>query len=83
MQPMSSADVDSEDDNGVWGRGNSRVGFDYSAGAPKSPRRLECGIANRTGTWPLLRIIGGHPAQKGRWPWQVAVLNRFKVLSTD
>ncbi|KAG8290130.1 hypothetical protein J6590_089441 [Homalodisca vitripennis] len=26
----------------------------------------------------MLRIIGGRPTQHGRWPWQVAVLNRFK-----
>jgi hypothetical protein len=77
---MSSADVDGEDDNGVWSRGNGREGLDNSAGEAKSPRRLDCGLANHTGMWSLRRIIGGHPTQKGRWPWQVAILNRFKVL---
>jgi hypothetical protein len=79
MQLVFSAGVDSEYDNGVWSQENNRVGVDYSAGALKSPHQLYCGIANHTVPWPLLRIIGGRPAQKGRWPWQVAVLNRFKV----
>ncbi|XP_068630670.1 vitamin K-dependent protein C [Battus philenor] len=26
----------------------------------------------------MLRIIGGRPAPPGKWPWQVAVLNRYK-----
>lgn len=26
-----------------------------------------------------MRIIGGRPATPGSWPWQVAVLNRFRV----
>ncbi|XP_028041354.1 trypsin-3 [Bombyx mandarina] len=26
----------------------------------------------------MIRIIGGRPAPPGKWPWQVAVLNRFK-----
>nr|XP_037291709.1 cationic trypsin-like [Rhipicephalus microplus] len=39
----------------------NRVG---SCGVPKSPQR------------PALRIIGGQPAARGRWPWQVALLNR-------
>lgn len=28
----------------------------------------------------MLRIIGGRPTQSGKWPWIVAVLNRFKVF---
>ncbi|KAM3962346.1 vitamin K-dependent protein C [Aphomia sociella] len=26
----------------------------------------------------MMRIIGGRPAPPGKWPWQVAVLNRYK-----
>ncbi|XP_075970612.1 chymotrypsinogen 2 [Anticarsia gemmatalis] len=26
----------------------------------------------------MVRIIGGRPAPPGKWPWQVAVLNRYK-----
>ena len=77
---MCLADVDGEDDSGVWSRGNSRDGIHNGDGEAKAPRRMDCGIANHTGVWSLRRIIGGHPTQKGRWPWQVAILNRFKVL---
>lgn len=27
----------------------------------------------------MVRIIGGRPAPPGKWNWQVAVLNRYKV----
>lgn len=27
----------------------------------------------------MLRIIGGKTSRRGQWPWQVAILNRFKV----
>lgn len=27
----------------------------------------------------MVRIIGGRPAPPGKWPWQVVVLNRYKV----
>lgn len=43
----------------------------------------ECGIVKnitKEDTWNRLRIIGGRPAFPGSWPWQVAVLNRFKVI---
>lgn len=31
--------------------------------------------------YEMLKIIGGKTAKRGKWPWQVAVLNRFKVRS--
>ncbi|XP_061709503.1 vitamin K-dependent protein C [Cydia pomonella] len=45
--------------------------------------KLECGRigqhANaRSRLRGMLRIIGGRPAPPGKWPWQVAVLNRYK-----
>jgi hypothetical protein len=41
-----------------------------------------CGVAritdlNRNGI--AMRILGGREARRGRWPWQVAVLNRLQV----
>ncbi|CAK1604231.1 unnamed protein product [Parnassius mnemosyne] len=53
-----------------------------------SPRTPPCGRLGRyrgsqeararTHMWDMLRIIGGRPAPPGKWPWQVAVLNRYK-----
>lgn len=45
--------------------------------------KQSCGIAsNHSFISPhqsnMLRIIGGHPTQNGKWPWIVAVLNRYK-----
>ncbi|XP_047986548.1 vitamin K-dependent protein C isoform X2 [Leguminivora glycinivorella] len=45
--------------------------------------KLECGRLGRRETVRarlrgMLRIIGGRPAPPGKWPWQVAVLNRYK-----
>lgn len=44
----------------------------------RSPTVIECGVSNVTTADMSLRIIGGQSASKGRWPWQVAILNRFK-----
>ncbi|XP_075232907.1 uncharacterized protein LOC142331113 isoform X2 [Lycorma delicatula] len=50
----------------------------------QNDRRIsDCGAVNvsiftSAGVLNMLRIIGGHPTQRGRWPWQVALLNRFK-----
>lgn len=41
----------------------------------------KCGVANVHKNSRLsyfTRIIGGRPAIRGSWPWQVAVLNRFR-----
>lgn len=42
-----------------------------------------CGVAritdrNRNGI--AMRILGGQETQQGRWPWQVAVLNKMNVI---
>lgn len=42
----------------------------------------KCGVINSSRNSRLsyfTRIIGGRPATPGTWPWQVAVLNRFRV----
>ncbi|KAK8379199.1 hypothetical protein O3P69_019209 [Scylla paramamosain] len=40
----------------------------------------DCGRRTREGGGNWLRIIGGAESVEGEWPWQVAVLNRFKEL---
>lgn len=47
------------------------------------PQNLQCGfpaVRNKPKhyLWGMLRIIGGKTARKGQWPWQAAILNRFK-----
>lgn len=48
------------------------------------PQNLQCGFPNvrnkpKHHVLGMLRIIGGKTARKGQWPWQAAILNRFKV----
>lgn len=53
--------------------------------SPEStPQTFSCGfpmVRNKPKNylWGMLRIIGGKTARKGQWPWQVVILNRFKV----
>ncbi|KAL1138562.1 hypothetical protein AAG570_008625 [Ranatra chinensis] len=50
----------------------------------KEDYRLSCGMLKNNRTEyaspqrNMLRIIGGRPSLQGKWPWQVAILNRFK-----
>ncbi|RZF47746.1 hypothetical protein LSTR_LSTR006010 [Laodelphax striatellus] len=55
--------------------------------APREEANHDCGYTfNHSSSsssyplerWNMLRIIGGRPSRKGKWPWQVALLNRFK-----
>lgn len=50
------------------------------------PQNVRCGVPTirnkpKHYLWGMLRIIGGKTARRGQWPWQVAILNRFKVSS--
>ncbi|XP_034481725.1 uncharacterized protein LOC117787336 [Drosophila innubila] len=49
-------------------------------GPEYSPLKLHCGIARngQRSVYNMLKIIGGKSAKKGEWPWQVAILNRYK-----
>lgn len=49
-----------------------------------TPAAGQCGIATAIGSKRrpashMLRIIGGRVVRRGSYPWQVAILNRFKV----
>ncbi|KAH8369801.1 hypothetical protein KR093_000993 [Drosophila rubida] len=46
-------------------------------GPEYSPLKLQCGQAPQSMN-NMLKIIGGRRAEKGHWPWQVAIFNRFK-----
>lgn len=40
---------------------------------------IKCGLSPKSnGLRNLLRIIGGREAEKGSWPWQVTILNKFR-----
>lgn len=48
------------------------------------PQELTCGLPMvrnkpKKYLYNMLRIIGGRASRRGQWPWQVAILNRFKV----
>lgn len=56
----------------------NRISSEYS------PQNFKCGLSTirnkpRTNLLDMLRIIGGRTSRKGQWPWQVAILNKFKV----
>ncbi|XP_058466948.1 hepatocyte growth factor-like protein [Malaya genurostris] len=47
------------------------------------PQEMTCGISitrnkPKKYLYNMLRIIGGKASRRGQWPWQVAILNRFK-----
>lgn len=49
-----------------------------------TPKNIKCGIPairnKPKHVLGMLKIIGGKTSRKGQWPWQVAILNRFKVI---
>lgn len=52
-----------------------RTNFDYN-----KPQNFQCGfpsIRNKNADFTL-KIIGGKVSKRGAWPWQVAILNRYK-----
>ncbi|XP_055628345.1 uncharacterized protein LOC129769866 [Toxorhynchites rutilus septentrionalis] len=47
------------------------------------PQEMTCGLPMvrnkpKKYLYNMLRIIGGKASRRGQWPWQVAILNRFK-----
>ncbi|XP_058837355.1 uncharacterized protein LOC131693505 [Topomyia yanbarensis] len=47
------------------------------------PQEMMCGLPvtrnkSKKYLYNMLRIIGGKASRRGQWPWQVAILNRFK-----
>ncbi|XP_052128519.1 coagulation factor XII [Frankliniella occidentalis] len=59
---------------------NSLLPHDAEAAEGEEPGAEGCGVHNASFLHTnMLRIVGGTTAPRGAWPWQVAVLNRFKV----
>lgn len=53
-----------------------------------TPKNIKCGIPavrnkSKHVFMGMLKIIGGKTSRKGQWPWQIAILNRFKVIITS
>lgn len=49
----------------------------------KNSHTWKCGVPQKTSPLSYFtRIIGGRPSTPKSWPWQVAVLNRFRVSSS-
>ena len=50
----------------------------------KNSHTWKCGVPQKTSPLSYFtRIIGGRPSTPRSWPWQVAVLNRFRVSSSS
>lgn len=59
---------------------NSLLPHDAEAAEGEEPGAEGCGVHNASFLHTnMLRIVGGTTAPRGAWPWQVAVLNRFKA----
>lgn len=61
-----------------------KVNQDRKIALKSTPGTAQCGvapaIANRKKPMShMLKIIGGRVVRRGSYPWQVAILNRFKV----
>lgn len=51
---------------------------------PPEINNYKCGLPTvrnkpKHKVWNMVRILGGKSARKGQWPWQVLILNRYKV----
>jgi hypothetical protein len=45
------------------------------------PQNIQCGFPSirKKGNNLALKILGGKMSKRGQWPWQVVIMNRFKV----
>ncbi|XP_063700556.1 uncharacterized protein LOC134830876 [Culicoides brevitarsis] len=55
-----------------WSQSSDVFSSDFDCGIPVVRDKRKNNVYN------MLRIIGGKAARRGQWPWQVAILNRFK-----